>query len=129
MTHEFIPNANLRKYHVFPVEGGKIRFRNPQTGETFVVAPSEALDLYIRSYTDPDSGKILIGRGQAISILLVSGFSTITTRGLNPDNPYFYEEYPKVQPRLNALAEIGASETETVFDFNEVLEKHMVAFK
>ena len=129
MTHEFIPNAELREYQVFPVEGGKIGFRNPQTDETFVLAPSDALDLYIRSHTDPDSGKILIDKGQAISILLVSRFSTITTRGLNPDNPSFYEEYPKVQPRLNALAEIGASETDAALDFNEVLEKHMVAFK
>ena len=39
---------------------------------------------------------------------------------MNPDNPYFYEEYPKVQPRLNALAEIGASETDAALDFNEV---------
>src|SRR3989304_9082209 len=111
MSPEFIPNAELRKYQVFPVEGGKIGFRNPQTDEAFVVAPSDALDLYIQSHTDLDTGKILIDKGEAISILLVARFSTITTRGLNPDSPSFYEENPKVQPRLNALAERGAAET------------------
>jgi hypothetical protein len=129
MPVEFIPNQELRLYTIFPTEGRKIAFRNPDTREAIILDPPEALDLILRSYTNPDTGRVMIDREEAISVMLLSFFSGLTRMGISPDSKEFYDLYPKVKPKIDALAEIAMADSDSQLDFEEVLEKHLVAFK